>query len=124
MIATGALDFRLIDRSGLPSALALAELWPSGMRHSLELSELGLDAEELELQARAEREAQEAELKRRRTVTIGDIEIDGGAVGRRFESFRAHEKNQWLRKTFAGSFAPERVTNMSPWHLRACPRSR
>jgi hypothetical protein len=70
-MATGALDFRRIERSGLPKILTLAGLWPTGMPLSLELSALGLTAEDLDGQDRAERKAKDAELKRRRTVSIG-----------------------------------------------------
>jgi hypothetical protein len=80
-MATGALDFRQLTLAELPMALAFAGLWPSAMPRSIDLAELGLAVEDLEHQARAEKEAQDAELKRRRTVTVGNVEIDGGAEG-------------------------------------------
>jgi len=80
-LGTGVLDFRRLDRGDLAGVLARAGLWPATMPRSLELNDLGLSPEDLEHQHRAEKEAQEAELRRRRSVTIGGMEIDGGAEG-------------------------------------------
>ncbi|CAN7678793.1 ATP-binding protein [Pseudomonas sp. LjRoot263] len=80
-MTAGALDFRRLEEGSLPAALALADLWPATMPRTLELGALGLNLRDLEHQGRAEQEVYNSELKRRRTVTIGSLDIDGGAEG-------------------------------------------
>jgi hypothetical protein len=81
VMSAGALDFRRLERADLPAALSLAGLWPAGMPRSLALDVLGLAQTDLEHQAREDKKAQDAELKRRRTVTIGGVDVDGGVEG-------------------------------------------
>lgn len=104
-MAAGALDFRKLDLNGLPAALALAGLWPEGMRQSLDLGQLGLDAKDLEHQARVEREAKDAELKRRRTVRVGGVDIDGGAEGA-FQAMAAALEQALSGKDFRARSGP------------------
>lgn len=80
-MASGAFDFRRLDEAGLLSALSLAGLWPTAMPRTTALNGLGLVAADLEVQTRAEKEAQEAEFRRRRTVTVAGADIDGGVEG-------------------------------------------
>ncbi len=104
-MSTGALDFRRLAQGELPAALALAGLWPSAMPYSLKLDQLGLDSEDLIHQERAEKEAQDAALRRRRTVTVGNVEIDGGAEGA-YQAMAAALDGTLLGKAFHSRSGP------------------
>jgi hypothetical protein len=80
-MSTGALDFRTFDRHRLPVLLDAGRIWPSAMPKSMELEALGLDETDLQTQAKLEADNREAAAKKRRTVTIGTTDIDGGVEG-------------------------------------------
>lgn len=80
-IATGVLDFLLVEPAALPGALAHAGLWPTGMPTSTKLDELGLVAADLDVQRRDEERRREDDARRSRSVTFGGREIEGGTSG-------------------------------------------
>lgn len=80
-IATGVLDFLLVEPAALPAALAHAGLWPPGMPTSTKLDELGLVAADLDFQRRDEERRREDDARRSRSVTFGGREIEGGTSG-------------------------------------------
>lgn len=78
LMATGLLDFRVLDEASVPGVFARAKLWPSGMPTSSVLSELGLCADDLEVRANEEEKRRQEDLKAKRTITFGTTPIDGG----------------------------------------------
>lgn len=80
-LASGVFDFGPIDPNGLPQALELAQLWPVGMPPSLQLGTLGLVADDLDRQAKAEQKRKDDEERRTKTVRFGTTDIVGGTNG-------------------------------------------
>ncbi|MGR9161916.1 ATP-binding protein [Rhizobium leguminosarum] len=80
-MSTGALDFRTFDRPRLPVLLDAGRIWPNAMPKSVEFGALGLNESDLQTQAKLEADNREAAAKKRRTVTIGTTDIDGGVEG-------------------------------------------
>jgi hypothetical protein len=77
-IASGALDFRVLDEGALPRELGRAGLWPEGMVLSLETSEHELgEADLLALDKKRDQDRQES-LIAQRTVRFGEVDVDGG----------------------------------------------
>jgi hypothetical protein len=78
-MGSGCLDFRPLDLQTLPAALAMGSLWPVGAAISLELEPLGLSQGDLEAERQQEQAALERVQRAKRSITFGDVEVDGGA---------------------------------------------
>lgn len=81
VMTSGAMDFRRTERQDLPVLLAISGLWPQHMPRSIDLASLDLTEDDLQVQAKREKEHREAAEKQKRTVLIGSTSIDGGADG-------------------------------------------
>lgn len=78
-LTSGVFDFRTVLAPDLPAALVRAGLWPATMPVSLDLDTLKIEATHLD--AERAREAQRIldAQKKRRSVSFGTVEIDGGS---------------------------------------------
>ncbi|MFN3522368.1 MAG: hypothetical protein ACK4YQ_08970 [Phenylobacterium sp.] len=102
VVSSGVLDFRRIATDAWPAVLARASAWPTAMPTSLDLEMLGLIASDLELEEQQETKRRDAELKARRTIVFGEIEVDGG------QSDRFDQVAAALRDALASSSFRER----------------
>lgn len=80
-LATGAFDFASVAPDDLPAALAHGGLWPAGMPATTALDALGLVADDLDQQARAEQRRRDDDARRDRTMTFGGVPVEGGESG-------------------------------------------
>jgi hypothetical protein len=78
-MSSGCLDFRPLDLQSLPKALALGGLWPTGAAASLDLEPLGLSPDDLEAERKQEEAALERAQRAKRSITFGEVDVDGGA---------------------------------------------
>ena len=78
-MVSGCLDFRPLDLQTLPAALAMGSLWPVGAATSFEFEPLGLSPNDLEAERQQEHAVLEQAQRATRSVTFGEVEVDGGA---------------------------------------------
>jgi hypothetical protein len=81
MVTSGVFDFERLSEDDLPAALGRASLWPAGMPTSRDPAELLFSSDDLDFEEQEERRRQDRELKERRSLRFGEIEIDGGGEG-------------------------------------------
>ncbi|WP_340523886.1 hypothetical protein [Cupriavidus necator] len=80
-VISGTLDFDRLDADSLVQSLRRANLWPIGMAASRHALDHGLSAIDLQIEEQEERERQRRLQKARRSVRIGNADIDGGEEG-------------------------------------------
>lgn len=112
----GALDFEALQEGDEIPTLVRAKLWPTGVKHTLDLKALGLTKDDLEAKARARAAADEADRIRRNSISFGGQDFDTTAkdFSKRFaaEAAARFATSDWrsrsgLRQT-ALKTAPER----------------
>ncbi len=74
--ASGCLDFIELDEQELLAWLVALELWPSGMNTTLDASELGLSAADLEEASSSTSKSDEKRRRRRTELTFGERTFD------------------------------------------------
>eukprot|EP00456_Euglypha_rotunda_P077238 TRINITY_DN7282_c0_g1_i7.p1 TRINITY_DN7282_c0_g1~~TRINITY_DN7282_c0_g1_i7.p1 ORF type:complete len:204 (-),score=47.64 TRINITY_DN7282_c0_g1_i7:22-594(-) len=77
---SGQLDFSPIEVGAEISTLARAGLWPSAMKQTVDLAELGMDVDDLLGEKRRATEQREEEARRRRTISFAGNDLDTAAA--------------------------------------------
>ena len=78
-VGSGTFDFDNITDENLPAALHRARMWPDNMPRTVSLPDLGLKDADLASEQEAEKQDRDADLKRKRSVRFGTVDIDGGS---------------------------------------------